>query len=110
MDTRTNYWLETFSEILSEENIELPLDAIERIAKSISTSHEMYSEYMGEHNIPNPYKTEMANIEKKHAAQLRDNEKVVSNLKQAFANARGIPVEAVGIDNDNRVWVNPKRI
>ncbi len=99
--SKLSYWQESLESSLDANgawNL-LSKEQITLIAKDLVMSHEMYSEYSGEMNIPHPLNEELRKSEERYQRDLKDGEKREDLWKTAFANKLGVEKRRLHINH-----------
>lgn len=65
------YWIETIADALESEGIKATTQQIENIAECVEANHDMYGEYHGHQNIPNPLSSELSEARKELISERR---------------------------------------
>ena len=108
MTATEQYWLDSISEILPDNGVELPAETLEAIAIDLAHSAEMEWEATGQEHIPNPLSAQVDRLKRDAETAREDAERRERILCSHIAESAGPRFEAGNVNIDcGRVEITP---
>jgi hypothetical protein len=101
---RLNYWIESVSCSLEENDITVSAETLEKIAKDMMNSAECQGQAFGHDAIPNPRNSEMEELKRKYEARIKELEARDLVFRESVANRRGVRSENVYIEHGSVMY------
>lgn len=109
-DSNFDYWHEALSTSLEDKGLyeAVTVDQMKEIARDLVNAYENIGMAFGHDAIHNPAIAEKAAIAKKYEAIIKELEDREYNYRKSVATRRNVPIEAVYMDRDGAVMIDPK--
>lgn len=101
---REEYYREAVMCAADEADVALTPDQVTTMAKCLMTSMECESMAFGYECIPNPLNAEIESINRRHAQEIREKDKVIAVAERYVAYKTGHDMASIGISPDGHIY------